>query len=213
MPPVAAERATLVAFDDATRALVRLAAAVAGGGEDVMRPALAEAHRVASPEWIEELLLQTYLFAGFPRALNSMREWRRISGRPAPPAVPAASSAEVRRQGEGTCATVYGDMYDRLRVNIRALHPLLDDWMIEEGYGKVLSRPGLDLPRRELCIVAACAATGQDRQLQSHLHGARNAGVAVDEVTAALDALRGVISPGAFDRAVHMWERVKHDVH
>ena len=64
-------------------------------------------------------------------------------------------------------------MYDRLRENIRHLHPLLDDWMIDEGYGKVLSRPGLDLPRRELCIVAACAATGQDRQLHSHLHGAR----------------------------------------
>ena len=30
-------------------------------------------------DWIEELLLQTYLFAGFPRALNGMREWRRLA--------------------------------------------------------------------------------------------------------------------------------------
>ena len=28
--------------------------------------------------WVEELVLQTYLFAGFPRALNAMREWRRV---------------------------------------------------------------------------------------------------------------------------------------
>ena len=28
--------------------------------------------------WVEELLLQTYLFAGFPRALNATREWRRV---------------------------------------------------------------------------------------------------------------------------------------
>ncbi len=88
---------------------------------------------------------------------------------------------------------VYGTMYDRLRENIRHLHPLLDDWMIDEGYGKVLSRPGLDLPRRELCIVAACAATGQDRQLHSHLHGARNVGASVGAVDAAVDALAGVL--------------------
>ena len=55
--------------------------------------------------------------------------------------------------------------------------------MITEGYGKVLSRPGLDLERRELCIVAACAATEQDRQLHSHLHGALNVGVAPDAIS------------------------------
>ena len=27
--------------------------------------------------WVEELMLQSYLFAGFPRALNAAREWRR----------------------------------------------------------------------------------------------------------------------------------------
>ena len=104
-------------------------------------------------------------------------------------------------------------MYERLRVNIRALHPLLDDWMIEEGYGKVLSRPALDLPRRELCIVAACVATGQDRQLQSHLHGCRNAGVAHPAVTAALEALEGCVSDELLARAIRLWQRISNDVH
>ena len=106
-----------------------------------------------------------------------MREWRRASNR-----VAATADAEERldalwrADGEATCAAVYGTMYERLRANIRELHPALDEWMITEGYGKVLSRPGLDLARRELCIVAACAARGQDRQLHSHLHGALNVG-------------------------------------
>jgi 4-carboxymuconolactone decarboxylase len=213
MTPADAARATLVAFDDGTRALVRLSAMLAGGTEDALRPLLADAHRTTPPEWIEELLLQTYLFAGFPRALNGMREWRRLSGRPAPDQDPAPPPTPLRQRGEATCATVYGSMYDRLRVNIRALHPALDDWMIEEGYGKVLSRPGLDLPRRELCIVAACAATGQDRQLQSHLHGARNAGVAEPVVGEALRALRAVIPDALLERSIRMWERVRHDVH
>jgi len=106
-----------------------------------------------------------------------MREWRRFQ----PEAISTSAGRNVEQwqaDGEATCSAVYGTMYERLRQNIRALHPQLDDWMITEGYGKVLSRPGLDLQRRELCIVAACAAQDQDRQLHSHLRGALNVGVA-----------------------------------
>ena len=84
-------------------------------------------------------------------------------------------------------------MYEKLRLNVRDLHPALDAWMVVEGYGKVLGRPGLDLPRRELCIVAACAATRQDRQLHSHLHGARNVGVSVPALQQTIDALEELI--------------------
>lgn len=208
MPAPRAADDMLVRFDDATRLLVRLAAALAGGGEDAVRVALADAARVTPHPWIEELLLQTYLFAGFPRALNGMREWRRIAGAPADPAAGDVAARERRRVGEATCARVYGAMYDRLRVNIRALHPRLDDWMIEEGYGKVLSRPGLDLGRRELCIVAACAATAQDRQLQSHLRGARNAGVSDALIAESLRSLDGAVAPPLLARANRMWERI-----
>lgn len=197
-------------LDDATRLLVRLSAALAGGDEESVRAALQQASTATPHEWIEELLLQTYLFAGFPRALNGMRQWRRLV--PAPVSS-AESPRDIRASGEATCATVYGDMYARLRTNIRALHPLLDDWMIEEGYGKVLSRPGLDLARRELCIVAACAATAQDRQLQSHLHGARNAGASSPAISGTIDALAGLIPDALHTRARHMWDRIRNDVH
>ena len=104
---------------------------------------------------------------------------------------------------------VYGEMYERLRVNIRDLHPELDEWMIVEGYGKVLSRPGLDLARRELCIVAACAASRQDRQLHSHLHGALNVGVSRRVVTEALDALAEDIPASGLATARLLWRRVQ----
>ncbi len=122
--------------------------------------------------------------------------WRAASGVQAPSSDDLASSRRVdqwERDGEATCAVVYGDSYERLRRNIRELHPALDAWMITDGYGKVLSRPALDLKRRELCIVAACAAAGQQRQLHSHLHGALNSGASVDEVMETLDALRDLV--------------------
>lgn len=210
MTHTAAAPAILPALDDATHALVRLAAVVTTGDEGAVRAALGAAVDAVPAIWVEELLLQTYLFAGFPRALNAMREWRRVSGRPAPARDDEEGNTDDwRRRGEITCARVYGTMYDRLRGNIRALHPALDDWMVVEGYGKVLSRPALDLPRRELCIVAACAAAGQERQLLSHLHGALNVGVPAAVVDAAVEALAGVLDEEQMRAARMLWARVR----
>ncbi len=202
-------------LDPGTRALVRAAAVIAGGPEMEIREALAQAAPVTPAVWIEELLLQTYLFAGFPRALNATREWRRLQPHPAGADDGTtdeghynhAPTWEVR--GEATCATVYGASYDQLRRNIVTLHPALDHWMIVEGYGKVLSRPGLDLGRRELCIIAACAATSQDRQLHSHLHGVLNAGVAPPVVDDALGAIADAIPAGARRTVPLLWARVR----
>jgi 4-carboxymuconolactone decarboxylase len=199
---------TLSALDDATRHLVRTAAVVSAGSEAEVREALGIAHEHVPHQWIEELLLQTYLFAGFPRSLNAFREWRRRVPAPSGDVAASIDAGEWERRGRETCQAVYGAMYDKLRHNIDALHPALDAWMIVEGYGKVLSRPGLDLQRRELCIVAACVASGQDRQLHSHLHGALNVGVGASVVRGALESLRDVVIGDRLDAAMLLFARV-----
>src|SRR5258707_15879112 len=125
------------------------------------------------------------MLAVLKRPLTAAGEWQKAQaglGVPRGPAGERVSGAafvdgphegyadlfEFRVRGEETCKTVYGEFYEKLRGNIRALSPSLDERMIVEGYGKVLSRAGLDLGRRELCIIAACAAAEQDRQLHSH---------------------------------------------
>ncbi len=198
-------------LDAETAALVRTGALLAGGDEPAVRAALAVANDVVRPEWVEEVVLQTYLFAGFPRALNAAREWRRISGRPAPreDELESYDVDAMTARGEATCATVYGPFYERLRVNIRDLHPALDSWMIVEGYGKVLGRPQLDLARRELCVVAACAVAQQDRQLHSHLHGALHAGASASVISAALDVIADLLPPDVARRYAALWSRVQ----
>jgi 4-carboxymuconolactone decarboxylase len=200
MMPEQAADATLPstsALDAETHALVRLAAVISAADEPEIRRALTIAADTVRVEWVEEVLLQSYLFAGFPRALNATREWRRISGHAAPETDPGERydlTREWHADGERTCAIVYGQFYSGLRRNIRDLHPALDAWMITEGYGKVLSRPQLDLKRRELCIVAACALARQDRQLHSHLHGALNAGASTLEVSATLASIDDLLA-------------------
>jgi 4-carboxymuconolactone decarboxylase len=198
-------------IDEETRLLVRFAAVVTGGSEAGTRAVIEELVGNVRSELVDEVILQSYLFAGFPRTLNAARMWRSMSGHPAPPSDDSASSshvAEWESRGEETCAIVYGDSYEVLRQNVRELHPALDAWMITDGYGKVLSRPALDLKRRELCIVAACAAAGQQRQLHSHLHGALNSGAPAAEVRAALDAMEDIVPPAELARYRALLDRV-----
>ena len=84
------------------------------------------------------------------------------------------------------CRRVYGTQYDGLRGNIAALHPDLDRWMVDEGYGRVLGRPGLPLVERELCIVGILTVLGTSRQLYAHLRGALRVGASPEEVAAAV---------------------------
>ncbi len=203
---------TSTSLDAPTAQLVDLAAVLAAGSEVEMRVALeAAAKSTIDPVWVEELVLQTYLFAGFPRTLNGMRLWRRASNR-----VPDSKDPDFAEtlaslwtsRGEETCENVYGTLYKRLRANIRSLHPALDAWMIDL-YGRVLGRPGLDLKRRELCIVAACAALEQDRQLHSHLHGAINAGASPEEVDDTLRIVAPRIGTESSHRYSLLWARVR----
>src|SRR5436189_3560835 len=192
MTSAAESRNSFPSLDPRLRHLVRISGAIAGSPEGQMRSALAEAIDEVDPTSVEEIILQSYLFAGFPRALNAARAWRAVSGRPAPAEDDEASPKDLKlwkKRGEKTCAIVYGDSYEKLRQNIRDLHPALDEWMIVDGYGKVLARPGVDLRTRELCVVAACAVAAQQRQLHSHFHGALNAGASAGEIAAVLDAL------------------------
>ena len=204
-------RGNVAPLDAGLRHLVRIAGAIAGSPEGQMRATLSEAVDEVDPDAVDEIILQSYLFAGFPRALNAARAWRAVSGRPAPDEDEEATAKDLaawRKRGEKTCAVIYGDHYEKLRENIRALHPALDEWMIVDGYGKVLSRPGVDLRTRELCVVAACAVSGQQRQLHSHLHGALNAGSSAAEVAAVLDALSDLISRDDLSRYRQLLQKV-----
>ena len=56
------------------------------------------------------------------------------------------------------------------------------EWLIMEGYGKTLSRPGCDTVTRELCIVAMLTVLGRKQQLTSHVRGALRAGATIQDL-------------------------------
>lgn len=205
-------RVSVAPIEAGLRHLVRIAGAIAGSPEGQVRSLMSEAVDEVDHVSVEEIILQSYLFAGFPRTLNAMRMWRVVSGRHAPSTDPEAAAEDFdlwRTRGAETCAIVYGESYEKLRQNICELHPALDEWMIVDGYGKVLSRPGVDLRTRELCVVAACAVTGQQRQLHSHLHGALNSGSSPGEIASVFDALGDLISRDDLARYRQLLQKVQ----
>lgn len=193
-------------LDRGREALVAVSAAVAAGDAGRLSDALRRAAAVAAHPQVEEALLQSYLFLGYPAALNAFGAWRAITGDPpAPiddePAVWPARGAEV-------CRAVYGGQYDRLRENIRVLHPDMERWMVGEGYGKVLGRPGLSLVDRELCIVGILAVIDAPAQLYSHLRGALNVGASSGEIEHALEVAALASSPERTAAAGDTWRRL-----
>lgn len=200
-------------LDPQTRDLVRFAAAIAQGYEPELRERVAPLRSSQVPvEWVEELLLQSVLMVGYPRALIAFGVWRRFSGVPAPQEDEDTNYErwpEWARRGEETCRLVYGDNYKKLREHTRALHPAIDAWMINEGYGRTLSRPGLDLMRRELCTVAQTAVLEAPRQLHSHLRGALHAGASFGQIEGVLSVVNPLLSFDQWKKVKELWRTVR----
>lgn len=200
-------------LDPQTRDLVRFAAGIAQGYEPELRDRVGKLRSSQVPTgWVEELLLQSVLMVGYPRALIAFTIWRKFSGVPAANAEPEqdyARAGEWTHRGEELCQVVYGENYRKLRDTVRALHPAIDSWMITEGYGRTLARPGLDLKRRELCTVAQTAVLEAPRQLHSHLRGALNAGATFGQIEGALSIVNPLLSFDQWKKVKELWRTVR----
>jgi 4-carboxymuconolactone decarboxylase len=188
--------------------LVAVSAALAAGDRGSFMSGLRRAAAAADPLAVEETLLQSYLFLGYPAALRGLAAWRQVSGRPAAPTV-AEDPVSWAARGAETCQRVYGGQYPRLRSNIAGLHGDMERWMVAEGYGKVLSRPGLDLATRELCIIALLAPQDAAPQLYSHLRGALNAGASEQDVEQAMALIVPLLDIGRARQLREQWDAVR----
>jgi 4-carboxymuconolactone decarboxylase len=188
--------------------LARLSGALAGRDQVGVRRELELAATLCEPDEVEEILLQSYLFLGYPAALSGLGAWREVSGRDASlsydePAIDPGA------RGEALCRKVYGANYDALRRNIAALHPSIDRWMVVEGYGRVLGRPAAKPDLREACVVGLLAVLDAQAQLHSHLRGALAVGVSIEDVEEVLRAVEAFMSESAVERGRATWEKVK----
>lgn len=199
-------------LSSAWKIMILIVANLARGDYESVRSLLLDSKklRMDVPE-LYEIILQCYLFLGYPKAIEGLRmlgecyprfkapERTELNGR----------SAEMwRKRGEKLCRVVYGANYEALRKKISALSPDLDDWMVWEGYGKVLSRDGVKPELRELCTCAALTVTGDSVQLHSHMIGAVHTGASIEMIRDMLVALDGVAQPDKLMKATGILAKV-----
>ena len=170
--------------------LARISACVALRDEAKLKLELKKALAKVPVTMIREVILQTYLFAGYASTINAFIVLNEMTNSPDFVFDPDASMQSWRERGEELCHKIYDDQYEKLVLNMNALHPDLADWMIWEGYGKVLSRPFLSPRVRELLIVAMTAVLGVERQFHSHVRGALHVGATSREINAVLREIK-----------------------
>lgn len=203
--------ATSLPPDIAYLALASGAASI--NNRPLLRTVIGEAlaHGV-SPEELYEAFLQLYLFAGFPAALEAhivLHSVLRLHG-----IEPSASAHEpydittFTERGQNLCRQIYTTAYDKMRSRLGTISPDMDMWMIVEGYGKTLSRPGLSPRFRELLVIAVLSLLGWQTQLYSHIRGALNVGATQEECKAVLALNKAVFGTLMSDEAFHTLQSV-----
>lgn len=136
---------------------------------------------------IYESLLQTYLFAGFPSALISLKRLNEIVGKDK--VYKGYDLKKYSKRGEKNCRIIYGNKYYKLISNVKSFSPEMAEWLIVEGYGKVLGRTGLTLKEREICIVSILSALKFKDQLYSHINGSVKVKAGFDLITRTINNL------------------------
>jgi len=204
-PDIDCFRRTLADFEPESNALPRClalySAAITIADEELLTVAigLGRRHGVTRDQFYE-IVLQSYLFLGFPRMLIAATHLYRVMPDGTRPVGHAsATGAEFRSwqsDGLALCRRIYGDAFEPLRVQVESIAPEIFQWMVLEGYGKVLSRPGLDIVNRELSIVAFLMVENRSRQLFSHMRGALNVGASEDLLRTVIEDIGNSIGDG-----------------
>ena len=194
------------------KTLIKISACLAAARYTRLRELVEEAvaQKIAASR-IYEVLLQAYLFLGYPRALEGIKVFREVVGWDKHSTninFEFRHWSDWKSRGGILCQKVYGKNFNKLVQRIGKISPELSEWMIVEGYGKVLSRGVLSGSMRELCTVAALTVTSDINQLHSHIRGAHNLGAARNKIHEAIRISSEFCSKQNGARALKLYNRI-----
>jgi len=175
--------------------LARLFALIAVGRPSRLKSEIVRARRAGlSLVQVKELFLQSYLLVGYPRMINAFLTLASLPGTGGgAPSERGLTPKRARARGERNCRAIYGDQAEPMLARMREMHPDLAEWIVCEGYGKVLGRRWLAPVERELASLPVLALQGVRKQLYSHLRGALRVGASRARIRSVLRACRGIV--------------------
>lgn len=156
---------------------------------------------------IYETILQSYLFCGFPAAIESMKTFKYIY-----PDFKSVKSyyniINFKKSGLKNCKLIYKKNFKKLIANMNSHSPELKEWMIIEGYGKVIGRTILSIAEREFINFAILSTRIYPNQLYSHIKGCINTGASKDDLTKILLFNTSIIPPENLSKVFMLLNKV-----
>ncbi|MDR6713890.1 alkylhydroperoxidase/carboxymuconolactone decarboxylase family protein YurZ [Pseudomonas hunanensis] len=163
----------------------------------------------------QEILIQLYAYAGFPRSLNALGELMKVvNARKARGIHDAPGQAPSRPIPQGDALLAAGTANQTKLAGgpvggpLFEFAPTANDYLRTHLFGDIFERDNLDWQSRELATVAMLSAiTGADSQLQAHMKISMNVGLSADQLRQLGHVLAERVDVAYADRAREALER------
>ncbi len=160
---------------------------------------------------IKEILVHSYAYAGFPRALNGInafmaildkRQKRGINDTIGKEASPVPADFDKKAYGHKIRNSLVGRDMSKPASGYQVFAPIIDRFLVEHLFAEIFFRDVLTHQERQLVTISILAAmTGTEPQLKSHFGVSMNAGLSKAQLDDYLAVLREKVSVASAERA------------
>lgn len=192
--------------------IIPIAAFTANGNMPQLESALNEGMDAGlTVNEVKEILIQSYAYAGFPRALNGIdnfmavldkRKEQGIKDKIGNEAIPVPADFDKTAYGHKVRNELVGRDISKRTSGYPAFIPIIDQFLVEHLFADIFYRDVLNHQQRELATISMLAAMpGTEPQLKSHLGVSLNVGLSKEKLEDYVAVLRQDVSADSADRA------------
>lgn len=194
------------------KAIIPIAAFTGSGNMPQLETALGEGLEAGlTVNEIKELLVHSYAYAGFPRALNGINTFMAVLKQRKDQGITDPIGKEATPMPAGFDKNAYGHRIRNLLVGsdmsqrtsgYSVFAPVIDRFLVEHLFGEIFYRDLLSHQDRQLVTVSILAAmTGTEAQLKTHLRICMNVGLSKAQIEDFVEVLRQKVDAPSAERA------------
>ncbi len=195
------------------QSIVKISSYTADGNLPELEKALSEGlDNGLSVNEIKEILIQMYAYCGFPRSLNGIATFIKVTQSRHGDTIgeePEVISADINKYavGKNNVEKIFGKSDTKAPYEI--FTPGIDTFLKEHLFCDIFERGVLSYKDREIATVSALASIkGLEPQLGAHLNGALNVGLTPDEARDLISIVKGCVGKEQGAKAEKVFDAV-----
>lgn len=202
---------TVKNLNDRQKAMIPIAAFTANGNIPKLKTALNKGMDTGlTINEVKEILIHTYAYAGFPRALNGIdacmdvldkRKAQGITDKIGMEATPIPSDFDKNAYGHNVRNSLVGRDISKRTSGYPVFTPIIDQFLVEHLFADIFVRDVLNHQTRELVTISILAAMpGTDPQLKGHLEISMRMGLSQSQLENFVAVLRQDVGTESAER-------------